>query len=201
MVSVVATPDTRSSIVVIKSFTWRDAPRLWANRYHFDGPLSGTSAMWTALSDAVVAAESHGLTDRNTIKETIVNDATTASSTNPHGDSVFTKTYSTAGLVSTAGDNQLAGESCAMLRYATDARSTKNKPVYLFNWYHGVASTSGADPDTLLSGIPAAMLTYGAAWIAGFSDGTNTRHRCGPRGAVALTRTCTSLVRHRDFPT
>lgn len=196
-----ATPDTQSSVVVYKNFNYRGSGRLWGNRYHFNGPLSITETEWEIFADAIVAAEKEALTDRNQIREVVYNDASTATSTNPHGDATWTKSYAVTGLVDTDGDNQLAGESCCMVRYSTDARSVKNKPIYLFNWYHGIASSDAADPDTVLAAIVTAMDAYGTAWIAGISDGTNTRVRCGPRGAVASARTVTATVRHRDFPT
>jgi hypothetical protein len=88
-----------------------------------------------------------------------------------------------------------------MVRYPTDARSSKNKPVYLFNWYHDVYYLGTGDVDTVLGTQVSAMNAYSADWVTGFSDGTNTRVRCGPRGAVALNNATSNIVRHRDFPT
>lgn len=196
-----ATPDTNSSLVVYKNFDYRGSGKLWANRYHTNGPLTLTLAEFELLADHVTAAEQNLLTTRNQIREVVWNDASTATSTNPHGIAAYTKPYALNGLADTSGENQLPGEAAQLIRYSTDARSTKNKPIYLFNYYHGIASEDAADPDTVLAGLITRANAYTDLWLAGFSDGTNTHVRCGPRGAVAQARTNSATVRHRDFPT
>lgn len=195
-----AIPDTRSSLVIVKQFTYKGSTRRWTNRYHFDGALTLTSGEWTALADAVVAAEKLALIAAVTIVEAIGNDASTASSTNPHGDAVFTKTYSVAGVASLSNYQPTPGDCAALVRYSTDARTSKNHPIYLFNYYHGVGRQSTGANDDLNTDQKTLFETYATAWITGFSDGSTTRVRCGPRGAVAQTRVVNSQITHRDFP-
>jgi hypothetical protein len=95
----------------------------------------------------------------------------------------------------------MPGDCAAVIRYSTTQRSVKNHPIYLFNYYHDVCHTDGDPTETIMSAQVTAYNAYGTAWLTGFSDGTNTRIRSGPRGAVAQARTTLAFIRHRDFPT
>lgn len=194
------TADTKSSIVVFKEMDYRGGTRRFSNRYHFEGDVPPDDAAWTTFANAVVNAEKAIYDSDVTIVEVVGNDAASASSTNPHGDAVFTKTYTTVGTADPSVDGRRApGDCAALLRYATPARSSRNHPVYLFNYFHGVYQTTG-DPDVISPTQKALYEAYGTSWIAGFSDGSETHERCGPRGAVATARLCDGVVRHRDFP-
>jgi hypothetical protein len=86
-----------------------------------------------------------------------------------------------------------------MLRFSTPARTTKNHPVYLFNFFHPALLVASGGDD-LSGGQITAVKEYGDDWIAGFTDGAIVHERCGPRGAVAIDCLCDPFVRHRDFP-
>lgn len=192
--------DLRSSIVIVKQMTYRGATRQFSNRYHFEGDTPADNTAWSTFADAIVAAEKAIYDSTIEIIEAVGNDKATASPTNPHGDAVFTKTYTTAGTGNFSTDGRRSpGDAAALLRYSTPARSTKNHPVYLFNYFHGVYQLSG-DADTISAVQKTAIEGYADAWLAGFSDGTETHERCGPRGAVATSRKVDGSIRHRDFP-
>jgi hypothetical protein len=195
------TAATRSSIEIIKQFQWKGATRLWSNRYHFTGPLTLDAGEWTALADAIVAEEALALADVVAIVGAVGNDATTATSHNLNGDAVFTKTYSTDGVVGPSGVIHAPGEAVGLVRYTTDARSSKNHPIYLFNYYHGALRDSTGGYDKIDTTWQNALSEYANDWEAGFSDGTNTRVRCGPHGAVAQAHVVKDFLTHRDFPT
>lgn len=195
-----ATADTRSSIVVKKEGTYRGLSKIFSNRYHFDGDLPPDPSHWDTFMDAVTAAEKLIYSSLITIIQVVGYDASTASSSNPHGDAVYSKDYTLAGtFVPAVGDVGAPGDCASLLRWSTPERSSKNHPVYLMNYFHGVYG-DGSDADTQSPTQKTAQETYGTAWITGFSDGAETHHRVGPRGAVATSRRVDPFIRHRDFP-
>jgi hypothetical protein len=195
-----ATPDTKNSIVITKSGPYRGTTRTWSNRYHFEGALPADPTAWGTLADNIVAAEKLCLNAATTIILATGYNAATATSTNPHGDAIFSKDYTTAGTFTPgATDIPSPGDAAVLVRYSTLARSTKNHPVYLFNYYHSAYQKS-TDSDSVSTAQRALFVTYAAAWVTGFTDGSGARERCGPRGAGASGSTVDPHIRHRDFP-
>ncbi len=113
---------------------------------------------------------------------------------------VFSKAYTTVGTFSDSGKAQPPGDCAALVRYATPAVTSKGRPVYLFNYYHGICMQGTPDADTLSTLQKTALETYATAWLTGFSDGTITAVRAGPNGVTASSRFVSPLVTHRDFP-
>jgi hypothetical protein len=100
-----------------------------------------------------------------------------------------------------AGDWPQAGEVCALVRYSTAARTTKNHPIYLFNYHHAaIVNGHVSDVDHLDANQRTNLGTFAAAWVAGFSDGTHTLVRASPNGAAATGYLVEEYVTHRDFP-
>lgn len=187
-------PSIDPSIKVIKTFTYRGAVKTYSNRYHFDNLKPTDNTHWTTLSDAIVAAEK--ATIHSTSGVTIVGTSGyDAGSEIP----VFSKTYTTVGTATFTSAGIVAGDSCALVRYSTAQRTTKNHPIYLFNYVHP-AFNQGSIGDQLNPTQKTTLETYAAAWVAGFSDGTVTHHRCGPQGHVATGYRVDPWIRHRDFP-
>lgn len=194
------TPDTKNSIVITKQFTYRGAAKRFTNRYHFEGAVPADNAAWATLAGHIIDDEKTCLPPEVEIVQADGYDASTATSTNPHGDAVFTQTYTTVGTGDFTTDGLAAPGDCAVfVRYTTDARSSKNHPVYLSNYYHGVYRDS-TDADLVATSQKDAFQTYAANWLVGYTDGTGVRPRCGPRGAVSTNRAVSPYVRHRDFP-
>lgn len=186
---------TTPSVKIIKSFAFKGNTRLWSNRYHFNGGTPADATHWHTLMDAVTASEKACYDSNVTIVEAI---GYAAGSDVP----VASKTYSIAGtLTPVAGNAFQAGEVAALCRYATAARTTKNHPIYLFNYYHSCwAHAVGSAIDALDANQKTNIGTLATAWIAGFSDGTITCVRASPNGAAATGATVEEYLTHRDFP-
>ena len=194
------TPDDRNSVVITKSFMYRGATRTFSNRYHFEGDLPIDAASWSAFVALIVAAEKQVMSSNTTIIGATGYDSSSATPTNPHGDAVWTETLSIActGDFSSTG-LAAPGDCAAYVRYSTPARSSKNHPVYLANYYHDCWYLLGS-PDVLDTTQKSALNTYAADWLTGFTCDGTPRERCGPHGAVATDRKVDPAVRHRDFP-
>jgi len=146
---------TAASIKVSKTFTYRGAPKVWSNRYFFSDGAPADNTKWTTFSDAVVNAEK--AIYHNEVGFTISRtDGYAPGSDIP----VFSKTYTTAGTLTLTSYQVMPGDVAAMIRYSTATRTSKNHPLYLYNWYHAVNCSLSGPFDDLIAAQKTAMGTY-----------------------------------------
>lgn len=186
------------SVKVVKQFNYKGATRQWSNRYHFNGGTPSDDTHWHTFFDNIVAAEK-AIYDSGQFGLTIVSCIGYAAGSDVP---VSSKSYSQAGTGSFSGTGAMApGECAALARWATTARSSKNHPIYLFNYFHAIHwLTSGGNPDKIATAQQTAITTYCTAWISGISDGTLSLVRAGPNGATATGVLVEQYLTHRDFP-
>lgn len=181
---------------MLKAFPFKGGTRVWSNRYHFTGGTPANSTAWNTLFDNVTSAEKAIHAATTTITEAI---GYAAGSEVP----VASKTYALTGTVSAAAAGaQAPGEVVGLVRYSTNARTTKNHPIYCFNYYHGTFhnGASATVLDNLDANVKAAYELYAGKWLTGFSDGTLTLVRSTPQSATCTGQVTESHVTHRDFP-
>src|SRR5215471_12348942 len=118
------------SIKLTKSFTYRGVTRHFSNRYHFVGGTPPDFSHWHALAAAIILVEKACYSTGP-----VITGATgyAAGSEVP----VYTETFSTGGTLSGTGSIDPPGDCAVCVRYTTTARSSKNHPIYLYNYYHG----------------------------------------------------------------
>lgn len=187
------TPPTQASIKWVFTSPYRGGTKTWSTRFYVTGGDWQDQTHFNTFADALN-------TDLHTITST---ETTIVEAIGYNGGSflpVFTKAYGVAGAQTLDGPSFAPLEACYLLRFTTDARSSKNHPIYLFNYIHNAMVNASGTPEVPRASMKSAWNTRCNMLVAGYSDGTLTRKRCGPRGAVAQSGACETYLTHRDFP-
>lgn len=187
-----------ASVRVVKQFAYRGTTREFSNRYAIGTNNPPDSAHWTTLCDAITAAEKAIYRPLASLGAKIVEAVGYAAGSEIP---VFTKVYTLDGTGSFASAMATPGDVAALIRYSTPDRSSKNHPIYCYNYYHAAcADSSGTNSDILNAAQKTAMQTYAAAWITGFSDGVTTFKRSRPTGNLVTGSLVETYLTHRDLP-
>jgi len=193
-----STSDT-AFLTLTKSIPWRGEREHWSNGYHLDIAPS-SDADWSALMSYAWNLESAFLAADVQFE--------TATGHLPGTPPVLVWEYD-AGTVGEGGTpgtyvpaaNEVAqtGDVAGWVRWRTDRKTNRGKPIYLRNYYHGI-HTSGS-PDAIASTQHNFMLLLGSAWQTGIPANGKTFHRSGPKGGAPQDHTasiyCTTRTLER----
>lgn len=189
------TPPTRISIRVDYQTAYKGGIRQWSNRFFLSSSVAMTGSVFDTLSDWLTNIMVSGITARTTIVGTVGYDAGSDVPTN-------SKTYSLSGSNTVTGGETLATlEVAALWRFATDARTSKNHPIYLFKYVHDQILGTSSDREAMVSGRRTTQESLAGDLVTGDTVGGTLYQLCGPFGAVALSSSVGQFFTHRDFPT
>lgn len=156
------------SIVIVKTITYRGIPEEYSNKYHFSGTVPTTDAGWKALADAIIAQEKTMFATSTTFTSAYGYAAGVAASVWQINYADPPNTVVTGTLTGTY--NQAPGDVAFWVRWATGARGTTGKPIFLRKYFHG-AAISTSNGDTIFSGQRTAALAYAAKMVDGTLPG------------------------------
>ena len=187
------------SIVSVKSFTYRDQTgEEWSNRYHFQGDPPSDPAGWRALCDDFAALEAAVLTTQSNIIRFLCYAADGDPTVYSYDLAAFGGVVPGTWALGAGSQGWVSGDVAYLIRWNTGRLSTKGKPVYLFKYYHGGAS-SDSDKDKPPASLEAAMGTFGNTVRTASGDWPGLADKNGdePVGYLAETYLTTRTLKRR----
>lgn len=184
-------------LTVEKSFTYRGAREHWQNAYHFD-QVPADSTAWQALANMVVGLEIPMFPANVQFEKTYGHNPGTPpilvyeNDIAPPGEGGAAGTFTPI-----ATEHQVPGDDAVFIRYGTTQKSTRGKPIYLWNYYHAVFYD--ATVDTFSARQKTAFDALGTAMVNGINVNGVTFRRAGPRGAVAQNHTTSPYITTRTL--
>ena len=174
----------QASITIIKDFSYRGALEEYSNTYHFTNDAPSSPSRWQTFADNIIAAEKAIMPSTSRIIRVIGHKAGVKPRDFFH-DYLALGTQVAGTFAPAGGTVPSPGDCAGWLRWATTQFTSLGKPIYLRSYYHDcLIGNTRTTCDTMGATQKAAMETYGAAWVTGFSDGFVTHVRSGPNGAV-----------------
>lgn len=168
-------PDT-PSITMRKTQQYNGHDEEWVNTYHLTLP-PGDHAGWITLANAIWEGEA-------TFLGTNVHFVGFYGYEAGNESSVIQVEAGDEGLDTGQGavtGQQPPSETAGWIRWKTPERNSKSKPIYLRNYYHGLADISSQD--VIATTIRDSMQAFGEMMADGSLPGGIKK--CGPQGAEA----------------
>jgi hypothetical protein len=165
-------------ITVTKSFSWRGSREHWSNVYHVDTEPP-TAVDWDALLNKIWALEWLFLPADVQIEGGTGHTPGTPpvlvweSDSPPVGEGGIPGAF-----VPAAGDHLTPGDVAGWVRWTSDLKNKRGKPIYFRNYYH--AMYVGADGNTIVASQQANMTELGRSFQAGLVANGRTYRRTGP---------------------
>lgn len=195
-------PDT-DSIVIAKSFNYRGSPEVWTNKYHLEGTTPADLAAARTLLRAIWDSEKVVLgSDVTLVGGSFYNAGNEAAAFMFDATNIGGTSATNAGSSSTSATTP--GDTSVWVRWGTAERNSKNKPIYLRKYFHGIP-LQASDGDIVPSATRTALLAHGAKMYDGSLPGG--MKICGPQGADAISHgvaqftTTRTLKRNARTPT
>ncbi len=187
-------PSTQPSIRAVIESSYKGGSKRWSTRWHFTPSVDVTDAVFAALADDIDPLLLACFTPRSELVEYV---GYNAGSEVP----VWSATRSDAGTFDLGTRKHTPLECCSLTRYGTTQRTSRNHPVYLFQYIHdAVIDPDFEDYERLDSDQSANLGELADAWVTGFLIGGSHYKKTGPYGAVAQSALINEYITHRDFP-
>lgn len=183
------------SLVSVKSFTYRDQPEEFSNRYHFNGAMPDTWLNWKIFMDFLNAEERKIYTNDVTIVRGYgyVNDDSPAVAVI---DYTVPPATVVPGTLAHTDQPKAPGDIAATVRWETGQLNSRGRKIYLRKYYHGVV-LDFADFDKLDGNQKAAINTLAGVLTNGTMPGGAVL--AGPHGVTAGAHLVNQFVTTRTL--
>jgi len=194
----VATSTSQTAFATLeKSFTYRGVREHWSNTYHLD-QIPPNNADWKTVCDQIWGLEGPMLAADVQIERYLGHAPGTPpvlvfeSDIPPSGEGGIAGTF-----VPDATEFPTPGDAAMWVRWGTTQKTSRGKPIYLRNYYHG-AFWKGTH-DTVAQRQVTQLNALGLALQTGLSVSGVTYRRAGPRGAVAQNHAAGTFITTRTL--
>jgi hypothetical protein len=172
-------PDT-ASLVLIKSFNYRDQAEEWSNKYHFEGTIPADANAWQTLATGWINEEKHCYTSATHVVRAYGYEPGSNHANWVHDYAAESPPGIPGDLTVSTAEHPCPGDSAATIRWSTGEYNSRGKLIYARKYMHGVWY-GAAGPDHVADVQLAAYNQYATIVTSGFFPGS--AKYCGPQGA------------------
>jgi len=191
-----STSDT-AFLTTRKSFTYRDQREEWVNVYHLDS-TPANSQEWSDLVGAAWPLEAVCFPIDVQLEGATGHEAGTPPrlvfemDAPPEGEGGYSGTW-----IPAAQQTQAPGDAASWVRWGTDLKNSRGKPIYFRNYFHGMYITGNGD--VIAPTQHDALLALGLAWQNGLSASGRTYRRTGPNGGSPQSHAVSQYITTRTL--